>query len=101
MTKYDFDKDVYDFPLPVDLHGKETWFMVQAVIFTGGMFYTVRGENITTLNIICTYDDGEEGTSHFTVMNEDTSRNDVVAAILQALRQPPDTDSLPEGEIPG
>ncbi len=93
--EYEFDKDIFDFPLPVNLYGEELSFMVRAAIFTGGMFYTVRGQGIATIYIMCTYDDEQEnGTSHFRVMNADTSDDAVIAAIVDALRQPLSADDF-------
>ncbi|HEY4150339.1 MAG TPA: hypothetical protein VGM41_15475 [Chitinophagaceae bacterium] len=95
VMESDFDKYIFDFPLPVSLHGEELSFMVKAAVFTGGMFYTVRGDGMATIHIMCTYDDEQEkGTSHFTVMNEDTSDDAVAAAIVDALRQPLDADDF-------
>ena len=97
MMEDDFDKDIFNFPLPVHLHGEELLFMVEAVVFPGGLFYTVRGKGIANLHILCTYDDEQEkGNSHFMVMNADTSADAVVEAILYALRQPLGSDDVVE-----
>lgn len=98
MKEYDSDKDIFNFPLAINLNGEELWLMVQTDVFTGGKFYIVRGKGIGPLHILGIFeDDLEKGKLHFTVMNEDTSREDLVAAVLYALRQPSDNDS-PSGE---
>ncbi len=95
MTVYDSDKDIFNFPLLIHLHGEELWLMAQVDIFEGGRFYIVRGKGITPLHILCILEDDEEnGKLHFTVMNEDTSSADFVAAVLHALRKPLDNDGL-------
>jgi hypothetical protein len=45
-------------------------------------------------------EEGENGALDFTVMNDDTSSDAFVAAVLHALRQPLDNDDLPD-EVPG
>jgi len=100
MMAYDFEKDVFDFPLPVNLNGGELWLMVRVVVFTGGMFYTVRGEGLETLHILRSFDDEQQGgKSHFTVLNGDTSADAIITAILDALLEPPDNGELPDEEV--
>lgn len=102
MTKYDFDRDIFDFPLLVNVHGDDLWLMVQAAPFPGGVFYTVRGDGMVALHVLCTFDgDQKDAQSHFTVMNEDTADNAVVTAIVYALRQPPDEEDSPNTDISG
>jgi len=102
MMEYDSHRDIFNFPLAINLHGKDVWLMVQADAFTGGMFYIVRGKGITPLHILGVFedDDHENGKLHLTVMNDDTSSNAFVAAVLQALRQPLDNDDM-SNEEPG
>ena len=102
MMEYDSHRDIFNFPLAVNLHGEELWLMVQADAFTGGMFYIVRGKGMTPLHILGVFeDDQENGKLHFTVMNDDTSSDAFVAAVLRALRQPLDNNDSPNEETPG
>jgi len=101
MMEYDSDKDIFSFPLAINLQGEELWLMVQADVFTGGKFYIVRGKGIAPLHIMGVLgDDGENGKLDFTVMNDDTSSDAFVAAVLHALRQSLDNDNLPNEEVP-
>ena len=102
MMEYDADKDIFNFPLAINLDGEELWLMVQTEVFAGGKFYIVRGKGITPLHILCIFEDEDEkGKLHFTVMNEDTSSGAFVAAVLHALGQPLDNDDLRDEEEPG
>lgn len=102
MMAYDSERDIFNFPLAINLHGEERWLMVQADVFTGGKFYIVRGKGIAPLHILCIFEDErKKGKLHFTVMNDDTSCEDLVAAVMYALRQSLDNDDLPGDEMPG
>ena len=100
MMKSDADKDIVNFPLAINLDGEELWLMVQTNAFAGGKFYIVRGKGITPLHIMgVSWEEGESEKLDFTVMNDDTSSDAFVAAVLQALRQPFDNDDLPNEEV--
>ena len=100
MMESDSDRDIFSFPLAINLDGEELWLMVQTDIFTGGKFYIVRGNGIAPLHILGIFeDDREKGKLHFTVMNEDTCSEALVAAVLHALRQPLDNDSSFNEEV--
>ena len=95
MMAYDSERDIFNFPLAINLHGEELWLMVQADVFTGGKFYIVRGKGLAPLHILCIFEDEQEnGKLHFTVMNDDTSCEDFVAAVMYALRQSLDKDDV-------
>ena len=97
MRANDDERDVFNFPLAVSLDGEELWLMVQAENFNGGRFYVVRGNGIEPLHILGVFEEGEEKEKlHLTVMNEDTSREALVAAVVHILQQPPDNDDLPD-----
>jgi hypothetical protein len=93
MVAYDFDRDVFCFPIVAHLHGEDVGLMVEVVAFSGGMFYIVQGAGTESLHILCTFDyEEDEGKPQFTVMNGSLFDPPVVSAILEVLEQPLDTD---------
>ncbi|MBS1563325.1 MAG: hypothetical protein JST39_03000 [Bacteroidetes bacterium] len=102
MIQREGDKNVFDFPLTIYLHGEKILTMVQAYFFHGGIFYNVSSEEQPSLNILGTFDkERQGGQAHFMVLNEDISRTALVAATLQALRQSLGSHEPPEWDITG